>query len=119
MADLCATDTKACTGRKAHYWALVGMVGSGMFLLLSVNGLLVLVDRHLRQGQVWGRPDVMHAGVMGTVAIFALLALLDAVRSFREGNLRRLAFIGVLMAWSIVITLALVCLLFRFAADFA
>ena len=119
MIMKCANDTNACTARKAHYRALFGMIGSGIFLFISVNALLRLLDLHMRQGQAWNRDGMIDGAIEGAMAVFALLVLVDAVRSFREGRLRCLAFFGVLMSWSIVITLVLIFLLVRFAPSFA
>ncbi len=119
MVKACANDSDACTGRRAHYRALWGMAGSGMFLFISANALLRLLDSHVRQGQAWNREIVIDGAIEVAMAVFALLVLVDAVRSFREGRGRRLAFFGVLMAWSIVATLVLLYLLVRFAPSFA
>ena len=119
MAMTCANDTNACTGRKAHYRALWGMIGSGMFLFVSANALLRLLDIHLRQGQAWNRDSMIDGAIEAGMAVFALLVLVEAVRSFREGRIRLLAFFGVLMSWSIVVTLVLIYLLVRFAPSFA
>jgi uncharacterized membrane protein (GlpM family) len=119
MIKKCTNDSKTCTGRKAHYRALWGMVGSGIFLFISVNALLRLLDLHFRQGQAWSRDGMIDGAMEGAMAVFALLVLLDAVRSFREGVSRRLAFFGGLMSWSIVFTFVLILLLVQFAHYFA
>lgn len=119
MADTCPNDTKSCGSQKGYRCSLVAMVGSGAFLLLAVNGLLRLVDLHLRQGQAWDRDALIDAGLDAVVAVLALAALVDAVRSFRRGSLGKIAFFGVLMVWSMVLTLVLVYLLVRLAPSFA
>ncbi len=113
------TNTCCCTGRWAHYRALLGMVGSGIFLFVSVNALMHLLDLHMRQGQAWSRETMIDGAVEGLTAVFAVLVLVNAVRSFREGRVRLLAFFGELMSWSIVITLALIYLLVQLAPMFA
>jgi hypothetical protein len=121
MVKTCASETNTCgcTGRRAHYCALWGMVGSGMFLFISVTAGLRLLDFHLRQGQVWNRDSMIDGAIEAAMAVFALLVLMDAVRSFREGRIRLLAFFGVLMSWSIVVTFVLIYLLVRIAPSFA
>jgi len=91
------------------------MVGSGFFLFLTVNALMQLVDRHTRQGLKWNQDGVIDAVTTGAVALFSLVVLIDAVRSFRRGSLGKLAFFGVLMVWSMVLTLLLVFLFIQIA----
>ena len=119
MADTCANDTKSCGCQKGYRCSLVAMVGSGAFLFLAVNGLLRLVDLHMRQGQGWNQDAKIDAGLDAIVAMVALGALVDAVRSFRRGSLGKVAFLGVLMVWSMALTFVLVYLLIRLAPSFA
>ena len=95
------------------------MVGSGAFFLLAVNGLLRLLDLHQRQGQAWNRDGMIDAGIDAVVAVIALGALIDAVRSFRRGSLGKIAFLGVLMVWSMVLMFVLVYLLVYIVPYFA
>jgi hypothetical protein len=75
-------------------------------------------DRHLRQGVKWNQLGVIDAVTTAAMAVFALLVLVDAVRSFRSGTLGKIAFFGVLMLWSVVLTMVLFYLLLTFAPSF-
>jgi hypothetical protein len=119
MANTCANDTKSCGCQKGYRCSLVAMVGSGGFLFLAVNALLLQADRHMRQGLQWNQDGVIDAVSTGVMAVFALVVFVDSVRSFRKGDLGKVAFFGVLMVWSMAITMVLFYLLIQFLPKFA
>ena len=107
MTETCTTETKSCGCQKGYRCSLVAMAGSGFFLFLSVNTLMQIVNAQGRQGLPWRKDQPIDVVTASVMALFALAVLVDAVRSFRRGSLGRLAFFGVLMTWTVAVSMVL------------